>query len=590
MSRKKRKTAKPTLPLIPGEVWEVGQRPMTGLASVPDGEMSELPTMFFVVDITSEDVIFGAPLLPDASADDVVEGVRQAMHTPLSGTPRRPDVIRVSSAVEADMLRTALADAEITIEVTERLTAIDTVRNNMLGMLGHIQSDYRTNIESAGKTLSDASLHALYSIARQFYRKALWENFDDSEILSITVQSADGTPQTLYGVLMGIMGEEFGLALYASLEDLQRIYEADIDALEQFQMPADHEEMDEAALASHAEMTADLLSVPSLSITYTSKQELPQPLLEEAKALKLSVAKQSAYPFMMRTGQGMQLPSLGELHVIFVSLHAILDWDKQVEKMDLEDELDETLTVEVPAMADAFPALTAEVTLIANPFAEDDDFGDDLISIDVDQMQTLFDPSLFKALTELDASTSSTPKGSPKKAAKKSTGKPSAAKSDQVYNLKVFLTAGPVDEFEDEEISREIHIQGHHTLHDLHLTIFDAFEREESHLYEFNLGSSPADRSKLYFYSGGWGDDDDDTEDPTTATLDELSLSESQYFGYTFDMGDQWEHVIEVLSIQRESGKRGASKGKYPRIVKKIGSAPPQYPNDDEWEDEEEFD
>lgn len=285
---------------------------------------------------------------------------------------------------------------------------------------------------------------------------------------------------------------------------------------------------------------------------------------------------------MMRTGQGMQLPSLGELHLIYASLHAILDWDQQVEKLDLEDELDETLTVEVPAMADAFPALTVEVTLIANPFAAADDFGDDLVSIDIDQMKALFDPSLFNALADLDASAAAAPKK--KQAAKKSAGKPPAAKSDQVYTLKVFLTAGPVDEFEDEEISREILILGHHTLHDLHHTIFDAFEREEEHLYEFNLGSGPADRSQLYFYDGGWGDGDDDTGDPATTALDELDLSESQYFGYTFDMGDQWEHVIEVLSI-----KRGAGKGKYPRIGKKIGAAPPQYPDDDEFEDEDEF-
>ncbi len=122
---------------------------------------------------------------------------------------------------------------------------------------------------------------------------------------------------------------------------------------------------------------------------------------------------------------------------------------------------------------------------------------------------------------------------------------------------------------------------GHHTLHDLHLAIFDAFERWEEHLYEFNLGSSPQDRSRLYFYSGGWDEGEDDTGDPTTTTLDTLDLSENQYFGYTFDMGDQWEHVIEVISIQSGAGAR---KGTYPRVGKTIGAAPPQYPDDDEEE------
>lgn len=196
MPRKKRKNAKqPTLPLIAGEVWEVGQRPMTGLVPVLDEHMSEPPAMLFVVEVDSEAVVFGAPLLPDAPASEMAECVRQAMREPLSGEPRRPEVIRVSSDVEAEVLRTALAEAEITIEVTERLAAIDAIHNRVIGMLGHIQSDYRTHVEADGETLSDASLHALYSVARQFYRKALWEDFNDAEIFSIAVRSANGAPR-----------------------------------------------------------------------------------------------------------------------------------------------------------------------------------------------------------------------------------------------------------------------------------------------------------------------------------------------------------------------------------------------------------
>ncbi len=457
MPRKKRKNAKPTLPLVTGEVWEIGQRPITGLAPPPDDDMTDLPTMLFVVEADSENVVCGAPLLPHAPTSDIVECVRRAMHEPLFDKPRRPSVIRVSSEAEAEVLRTGLDETEITIEVSDRLAAIDTVHSHIMNMLGPIQSDYRTHAETAGETLSDASLHAIYTVARKFYREALWESFDDSEIFSIAVQSKDGATQTRYGVLMGSMGEEFGLAIFPSLEVLQQMYVINTNAMAPF--PISLDEDDEAGEAN-AEIAAAILSVPSVSITYTAKQDLPPPLLEEAKALKLPVAKQSAYPFMTRTGQGMQLASPGELHLIFVALHAILDWDKQIEKLDLENELDETLTVEVPALADAFPALTVAVTLIANPFAEGDDIDDDLVSIDIDQMKTLFDPSLFNALADLDASTTPASKGSPKKASKKSAGKPPAAKSDQVYTLKVFLTSGPVDAFEDEEISREIHILG----------------------------------------------------------------------------------------------------------------------------------
>lgn len=588
MPRKKRKTVPPKLPLSTGEVWEVGQRPLTTLTSLPDDVTSELPTMLFVVQATSGILIFGTPIMSDTLPFDLAVHVRQAIHEPMFGDPRRPEVIRVSSKAEADILRTGLDAADIAIEVTEVLKAVDDAYTKAMNMLGNVQNDYRTNAAAAGQTLSDAALRALYRVAQQFYRKALWEEFDDSEIFSIAFSTSDGHTQTLYGVLMGIMEEEFGLALYTSLEDLQQIYDIDIDDLEDISVSWDEDESDEEMWEASADMAEQLLSVPSVSLTYTSKRDLPPSLVDEATALKLPVAKQSAYPLIMRTGQGMRLADLTDLCQLFTAMHAILAWDKQLETLDLEDELDETLTVEVPAMADVLPAATVEVTLVANPFTEDidlldmdgDDFDDDdeepLVSIDDEQMRALVDPLQLDDLEDADAPGPPVPKGQSKSRTQKTNGQPPTAQSNQLYTLKVFLTAGPIDEGEDEEISREILLLGHHTLHDLHLAIFDAFERWEEHLYEFNLGSSPQDQSRLFFYNGGW-DEDEDAGDPTTTILDELDLSESQYFGYTFDMGDQWEHVIQVISIKSRSGK-----ATYPRIGKKVGDAPPQYPDDED--------
>lgn len=599
MPRKKRTITPPKLPLSTGEVWEIGQRPLTGLVSLPDNELSDLPNMLFIVQADSGTPIYGTPIMPGAPLSDLVDHVRQAMREPMVGEPRRPAVMRVSSEVEADTLRTGLRETDIAVEVAEILAAVDHAHTKAMNMFGQVQSDYRATAKASGETLSDDALRALYSIARQFYRKALWETFDDSEIFSINFHTADGQSLSQYAVLMGIMEEEFGLALYASLEALQQIYDIDIDDPEDVSWSVDEDEDDDETWESRAEMTAQLLSVPSISLTYTAKRDLPQPLADEAKALKLPVAKQSAYPLMMRTGQGMQLANLSDLHQIFVALHAILAWDKQVESLDLEDEIDETLTVDIPSMADAHPALTVDITLVVNPFTEDSDFIDvdddnfddvdddddgPLLSIDPSRMRELFHPSLLKELEDLDAPAPSASKNSSNTTPDKTSGKAPTAKSNRVYTLKVFLLSGPMyGDDEEQEISREISLLGHHTLHDLHTAIFEAFERWEEHLYEFNLGTSPQDRSRLYFYNGGWDDDETaDTGDPTAATLDELDLSESQYFGYIFDMGDSWEHLIEVVSINN-----GPGKGKYPRIGKKIGAAPPQYPDDDE--DEEDF-
>jgi len=62
---------------------------------------------------------------------------------------------------------------------------------------------------------------------------------------------------------------------------------------------------------------------------------------------------------------------------------------------------------------------------------------------------------------------------------------------ETLFVLCVVIIDGPVtEEFieENPEISRTIEIKGAHTLKDLHRLLFNAFDREEEHLYEFQLG------------------------------------------------------------------------------------------------------
>ena len=57
--------------------------------------------------------------------------------------------------------------------------------------------------------------------------------------------------------------------------------------------------------------------------------------------------------------------------------------------------------------------------------------------------------------------------------------------------MNVFIVGGPVrDDFIEQNpvISRTIEIQGNQTLENLHYGIFGAFEREEEHMYEFQIG------------------------------------------------------------------------------------------------------
>lgn len=180
------------------------------------------------------------------------------------------------------------------------------------------------------------------------------------------------------------------------------------------------------------------------------------------------------------------------------------------------------------------------------------------------------------------------PRADPKKA---------GARDNRLFTLDVSIIGGPVtEEFakHNPTISRTIQIKAAQTLEDLHYAIFDAFDREEEHMYEFQFGKGPGDRNaKRYVLPmemrgglfGMFGRDRSIAGDLTRTTIGALDLKVGQSFGYWFDFGDDWWHQIDVLAIEEQ-----APNGKYPRVTKRVGASPPQYPDWDEEGDEGEDD
>lgn len=177
---------------------------------------------------------------------------------------------------------------------------------------------------------------------------------------------------------------------------------------------------------------------------------------------------------------------------------------------------------------------------------------------------------------------------------RKSPQKPRSAQNrpsrdDRLFTLEVQLISGPVsDEFVDrnEIVSRTILMRGDQTLDQLHSAIFDAFGRDEEHMYEFQFGGTePFDpAAKTYVLplalESPFGDD------IHAGTVDEplgaVGLSKGDVFFYWFDFGDDWWHRIELIDIEEQ-----APPGRYPRITKRVGENPPQYMDDDDWDDED---
>ncbi len=166
--------------------------------------------------------------------------------------------------------------------------------------------------------------------------------------------------------------------------------------------------------------------------------------------------------------------------------------------------------------------------------------------------------------------------------------------------LDVSLVGGPVtEEFvkANKEVRRTIQIRGDQTLAKLHEAIFDAFDRDEEHMYEFQLSTRLHDRrAKRYVLPMDIDDPfsgpDSRAESVTRTRIESMGLKLKQTFIYWFDFGDDWFHQIEVVGIDDE-----IPKGRYPAITGRVGESPPQYPDwgdeDEDWddgEDEEDWD
>jgi len=155
----------------------------------------------------------------------------------------------------------------------------------------------------------------------------------------------------------------------------------------------------------------------------------------------------------------------------------------------------------------------------------------------------------------------------------------------RLYELQVQLLQGPLTRaFLDRNpsVMRTIRIRGDQTLERLHEAIFEAFDRFDPHLYEFQVGGmGPMDpKARRYVVPPAGGNDFEAGESAGTVkqtTIASLELRVDEIFGYWFDFGDDWWHQVTVLAIHDE-----IPRGRYPKITERVGESPPQYVDWDE--------
>ena len=123
---------------------------------------------------------------------------------------------------------------------------------------------------------------------------------------------------------------------------------------------------------------------------------------------------------------------------------------------------------------------------------------------------------------------------------------------------------------------RHIRIKETATLRQLHKAILNAFEFDDDHLHAFFLDNRIWSHERAYFSEkidiGGML--------TKSCTLKKAGLKQGDKFKYLFDFGDEWVFQCRVLRRIEEATD-------IPCIVRSVGESPEQYPNEDEYFDEE---
>jgi hypothetical protein len=134
------------------------------------------------------------------------------------------------------------------------------------------------------------------------------------------------------------------------------------------------------------------------------------------------------------------------------------------------------------------------------------------------------------------------------------------------------------------KLYRDIEIDSGKSLYDLAEGIVGAFDFDLDHAFGFyskligHYHDSPIKYELFADFEGG----ESDAKSVKRTKIAQAFLNVSNKMLFLFDYGDDWRFKVEVIGLGEK-----VPKARYPKVVKSVGTAPPQYPDpDEEFEDE----
>lgn len=214
----------------------------------------------------------------DAGPEAVVRTLLQAMEYPHnSGVPARPQKILVCDRELQFFLRGVLQELNIVVDYAPELPLIDEIFYGLQGI------DTDTPPE-----LPAEYAHSILQVTRQIWQIEPWVTLDEEKI--IAVQLNYGDVETLYVSILGMLGMEYGILAYRSLDSLKKFRQQVLSADDTPQV------LEEAFLEQDC-----------LFVTFDQLEDLPDP-----EELVIENEQQAAL-VAFRAETGVQ-PCFGNLH------------------------------------------------------------------------------------------------------------------------------------------------------------------------------------------------------------------------------------------------------------------------------------
>ncbi len=213
------------IPQVPFSTWEGDRRLLPGAVMGRDNDEEEIECILWV-DGTEGLVRFMEMVTPDTGPEAMARSLLRAIEMPNSpGQPSRPQKVVVRDREVQFFLRGALQELGITVDYVPDLPIIDELFSSLVSFQ-----------QSRPPTLPPDYQQLLRATAAAIWEAEPWSHLGDHQIFAIHLNYWD--TETLYVSLMGMLGKEYGVLLYRSLDSFQRFRSAivrgnNLDQLEQ---------------------------------------------------------------------------------------------------------------------------------------------------------------------------------------------------------------------------------------------------------------------------------------------------------------------------------------------------------------------